>query len=299
MRLDAGRLRRVPRAQGLSGAPQPFRAWSSVAPIIPGAAPGVLQVSGAGISGGCGALPTAGTVLLAVLLGAAPVAGQGNLGGASRTELQTMVDMAAAGSIRLRQREYDEIQRRLTQGDFSIGDQISLTVAGEPTLTKSFQVEPGPSLRLPDIPAISLYGVLRSEIETHLRTELSRYLRNPDVKATSLMRIAMFGAVGNPGFYYLSPNVSLSDAIMSAGGPAGTADMGKIVIRRGDQKIYEKQEVTMALTAGTTLDRMNLQGGDAVDIGTTSPLIGKVGRVLLAVGALAGSILAINRLLSR
>lgn len=255
-------------------------------------------MSGARISGRCGALPTAGTVLLAVLLGASPVAGQGNLSGASRLELQTMVDMAEAGSVRMRRTEYDEIQRRLTQGDFAVGDQIFLTVAGEPTLTGSFQVEPGPSLRLPDIPAISLYGVLRSEIETHLGTELSRYLRNPDVQATSLMRISMFGAVGKPGFYHFSPNMTLSDAIMSAGGPTAIADMGKVVIRRGGQEIYGKKDVVQAVTAGTTLDRMNLHGGDAVEIGTKSPLIGKVGRVILAVGALAGSILAINALIN-
>lgn len=210
-----------------------------------------------------------------------------------------MADLAVAGSIRLHKREYDEIQRRLTQGDFSVGDQISLTVTGEPTLTGSFTVEPGPSLRLSEIPTISLYGVLRSELETHLTSELSRYLRNPDVGATSLMRIAMFGAIGNPGFYHLSPNMSLSDAIMSAGGPAGTADMGKIVIRRGDQELYDKKAVTQALTAGTTLDRMNLHGGDAVDIGSSGSLIGGIGRVLLVVGGLAAAILAITALTSR
>jgi len=238
-------------------------------------------------------------VLLAVLLGATPVAGQDNLSGASRLELQTMVDLAAAGSIRMSQTEYDEIQRRLTEGDFSIGDQISLTVTGEPTLTASFQVEPGPSLRLPDIPAISLRGVLRSEIETYLTAELSRYLRNPDVIASSLMRIAMFGEIGRPGFYHFSPNISLSDAIMNAGGPTPTADMSKVVVKRGNLEIYGKQDVAQAVTAGTTLDRMNLHGGDAVTVGKHNPLIGSVGRVILAVGALAGSILAISALVSR
>lgn len=56
-------------------------------------------------------------------------------------------------------------------------------VAGQGNLTGSFQVESGSSVHLPDIPAGSLSGVLRSEIETYLRTELSRYLRNPDVTA--------------------------------------------------------------------------------------------------------------------
>ena len=244
-------------------------------------------------------LPTAGMVLLVMVLGAAPIAGQSNQSGASRLELQTMVDMAEAGSVRMHRTEYDEIQRRLTQGDFSVGDQISLAVAGELTLTGSFPVDPGPSLSLPDIPAISLHGVLRSEIETHLTTELSRYLRNPDVEAASLMRIAMFGNVGNPGFYHLSPNLTLSDAIMSAGGPTATADMGRIEIKRGDEKIVDKKAVSVAITQGMTLDRLNLQGGDAIQVGQKKTLGNHVLNSIIYLGAAATAIIAIQRLTGR
>ena len=190
-----------------------------------------------------------------------------------------------------------EVERRLRDGDFSIGDQITVEVAGVPSLNGTFSVTPGPSLELPDIPAISLAGILRSELEEHLTERLSAYVRNPDVSATTLMRIAMFGALGAPGFYHLSPNLTLSDAIMSAGGPVETADMRKVVIRRGDQQIYDRNQVTQAITAGTTLDRMNLRGGDAVDVGTAGgSLIGTVGRVILAAGALAIAILSIQNL---
>lgn len=210
-----------------------------------------------------------------------------------------MRDLARSGSLNIGSKELMEIERRLSSGDFSIGDQISLRVTGVASLTGTFTVTPGPSLVLPDIPAISLAGVLRSELEQHLAEQLSVFVRDVEVRATSLMRIAMFGAIGAPGFYHLSPNLTLSDAIMSAGGPAGTADMGKVVIRRGNQQLYGKSEVTQALTSGTTLDRMNLHGGDAVEVGTASgSLIGGIGRVILVLGALAGSIIAIGSLVS-
>lgn len=244
-------------------------------------------------------LRTAGTVLLAMVLGAAPVAGQSNQSGASRLELQTMVDMADAGSVRIPRTEYDAMQRRLTEGDFSTGDQITLIVFGEPNLSATFPVDPGPSLLLPDIPAISLYGVLRSEIETHLVTELSRYLRNPDVNATSLMRIAMFGEVGNPGFYHFSPNLTLSDAIMSGGGLTKTANMGKIEIKRGDEKILDNKAVTVAITQGVTLDRLNLQGGDAINVGKTTGLGRHFLNGIIYMGAVATAVIAIQRLTGR
>ncbi len=219
--------------------------------------------------------------------------------GATRIELETMRDLVRSGSLKMNSRELMEIERRLSLGDFSIGDQISLQVIGESSFTATFSVAPGPSISLPDIPTISLAGVLRSELNDHLTEELSVYVRNLEVHATSLMRIAMFGAVGAPGFYHLSPNLTLSDAIMSAGGPAPTADMRKIVIRRGDQQIFDKKQVTQAITAGTTLDRMNLRGGDALDVGTAgSSLIGTVGRVILTAGGLAIAIIAVQNLLN-
>ncbi len=88
-----------------------------------------------------------------------------------------------------------EIERRLSSGDFSIGDQISLQVIGESSLTGTFSVTPGPAISLPNIPTISLAGVLRSELEEHLTENLSLYVKDPELQVTSLMRIAMFGAV--------------------------------------------------------------------------------------------------------
>ncbi len=244
-------------------------------------------------------------VLVSFLLGLgvafvpATLAAQAGRAGATRAELETLVSAANAGTIKVDRRELEEVQRRLTQGDFSVGDQIALTVAGEPTLTATFQVEPGPSLVLPDIPTISLYGALRSELETFLTTELSRYLRNPDVKAMSLIRIAMFGGIGNPGFYHLSPNLTLSDAIMSAGGPATNADMGKIEVKRGEEKILDRKATTKAITTGETLDRLNLHGGDTIDIGTKKGLGSHFLTGIIYLGAVATAILAIQRLTGR
>ncbi len=192
------------------------------------------------------------------------LAGQSDRAGATRLELETLRDLSRSGSVKISSRELMEIERRLRDGDLSIGDQVMLQVAGVPSLNGTFTVTHGPSLVLPDIPSISVAGVLRSELEGYFTERLSVYVRNPEVRATSLMRVAMFGAIGRPGFYHFPPNSTLSDAIMSAGGPGGNADMSKVVILRADQEIHGNKEVAQALAAGTTLDRMNLHGGDTV-----------------------------------
>ena len=225
------------------------------------------------------------------------IVGQSRVG-ATRVELETTRDLARSHSLKISSQELMEIERRLRDGDFSIGDQITVQVIGEPSLDSTYTVTPGPTLLLRDIPPMSLAGILRSELDMRLTEFLAAYVRDPEVRTTTLMRVGMLGDIGSPGFYHLSPNLTLSDAIMSAGGPNPSADMGKVVIRRGQQEIYNSKEVTEAITKGTTLDRMNLHGGDAVSVGTdTGDFFSKTGRVILVAGALAASIISISVLL--
>jgi protein involved in polysaccharide export with SLBB domain len=153
------------------------------------------------------------------------------------------------------------VRRRLEEGDFQAGDRIALTVRGQPEIPEVVTVEPGPSVTLPVFGEISLQGVLRSEIEEHLESQLGTMLRDPDVTAQSLLRLSIEGAVGSPGFFVLPADALLSDAIMAAGGPAG-ADYEKLRIERSDDVVYRGQTLQAALAAGRTLDQLSLQAGD-------------------------------------
>src|SRR5688500_8026150 len=71
------------------------------------------------------------------------------------------------------------LRRRLTEGDFVVGDRIVLAVRNEPTLTDTFTVRSGLVLEFEKFPPISLHAVLRSELESHVTTQLGRYIREP------------------------------------------------------------------------------------------------------------------------
>ncbi|HXE57972.1 MAG TPA: hypothetical protein VNK43_08220, partial [Gemmatimonadales bacterium] len=120
----------------------------------------------------------------------------------------------------------------------------------------------GRNLELPHIPPISVRGVLRSEVEGHLERELGRYLRAPEVRATTTIRLAVLGSIGKPGFYQLPADLILSEAIMQAGGPPG--EISKSVIRRNGEDIVDTEQFQEALTAGMTLDQLNLRAGDEI-----------------------------------
>ncbi len=171
-----------------------------------------------------------------------------------------------------RRREAELVRERLAKGDFQAGDQIGLFVQGETALTAIFTVRAGQMLVLPQIPEISLRGVLRSELKDHLTRELSRFIRDPQIDVTDAgVRIAILGQVGSPGFYTVPSDKLASEAIMQAGGPLPTANLDGVVIRRGGKTIIGEAELGQAIVSGLTLDQLNIHGGDELYVpGTKS-----------------------------
>lgn len=164
--------------------------------------------------------------------------------------------------------EAAQIRQRLQYGDFRVGDRILLSVEGEQTIPDTVIVEPGQVVDLPVFGEIPVGGVLRSEITEHLTGELGAFIREPEVRASGLVRVAVLGAVGDPGFYTMPAETVLGDAIMVAGGPAGNANVDKVRVRRGTEEIMDGATTSLALQRGLTLDQLNIQDGDQVNIPT-------------------------------
>jgi protein involved in polysaccharide export with SLBB domain len=192
---------------------------------------------------------------------------------ATRDSLQTLMvsfDAAArspAYSQELRSRarfEASRIRSRLQEGDFRVGDQVTLSVRGQTELSNTFVVEPGPRLMLPEIGEIPLQGILRSELETHLATHLSRFIREPVVRTTSTIRITVVGEVSQPGFMVVESGMLLTDVLQNAGGPTRGADLGRIQIERGQERIWGGDPLQDAIIEGRTLDQLSVRAGDRI-----------------------------------
>lgn len=218
----------------------------------------------------------------------------------TREELQRLLARydSAAGSTAytpaFRERARHEaglVRTRLQQGDFQVGDQVALTVEGEPTLTATFTVQGGRVLRLPTLGEIPLAGVLRSELDEHLRRQISRYIREPVVTARSLVRISITGQVRQPGFYVVPAESLLSDALMAAGGPSATAKLSAIRVERGAERVWEGEPLRQAMVEGRTLDQMSIRAGDQVVVPAEGGPRGS--GALRAITALPAALLAV------
>jgi protein involved in polysaccharide export with SLBB domain len=178
------------------------------------------------------------------------------------------------------------LRQRLEKGDFQDGDRIVLNLqgnaliqlqasaqgtAGQPPkgfggIPETLTVRTGRHLEFPMMSDLSLDGVLRSELNDKLTTHFAQYIREPTVRSTPLVRIAVLGSIARPGYVYTLADNPLSDVIMQAGGPSGTADMAGIVIRRGADIIWDQQDTRAALADGMSLDRLHLRAGDEIVI---------------------------------
>ena len=162
------------------------------------------------------------------------------------------------------------LRSRLQSGDFQEGDRIVVVIEGATTTTEgtppatsdTMQVRAGKVLQFAGMGEVSLDGVLRSELSDKLRQHLSKYLKNPTVRATPLLPLAVLGSVRNPGYVYAPADYVLRDLIMRAGGPAPDAEVSETVVRRDGKTIWDVKEVRTAFSSGLSLDRLHLHAGD-------------------------------------
>jgi hypothetical protein len=192
----------------------------------------------------------------------------------ARREFETRQELEAQAKDADAQHRTGEswlLKQRLEKGDFQDGDRIVLTFQANALMPKGFAdipdtltVRTGKRVQLPRMADVSLDGVLRSELNDRLTQHIAHYIKEPSLRATPLVRIAVLGVVGKPGYMYTLADAPLSDVIMQAGGPGGDADMAAVVIRRGPDVIWDAQDTRAALADGMSLDRLHVRAGDEI-----------------------------------
>ena len=150
----------------------------------------------------------------------------------------------------------------LLGGGFQAGDRILVRVDGDSTLTGTFPVGPGPAVTLPEIGAIPLAGVRRTDVEIYLSQQLRRYLKAPVVHAKALVRLSILGEVERPGFYSVPVDAALGDALMQAGGPTREAKVAETHIERAGKPVLQGDSLQLAFAHGLTVDQVGLRDGD-------------------------------------
>jgi polysaccharide export outer membrane protein len=154
----------------------------------------------------------------------------------------------------------------MSSGALRAGDRILLAVEGEPTLTDTFTVRPGPEIDLPLYGAIGLQGVRRDELQEDMTRKLAKFIKNPVVRARALVRVAILGEVNRPGFYSVPTDAMFSEVITAAGGPTHDADLKRLHVDRTGVVRDKGPSLQRALAGGETLAQRDVESGDEIVI---------------------------------
>ncbi len=215
-------------------------------------------------------------VMVAMALAASLSAAQASLGEGRRQATRAELEQAAkateqAATVAPDSKTRDKLladatalQQRLRNGDFLPGDRIYIVVLGDSSLTDTFTVRGDRRLQLPNIPDLTLSGVLDSELNSYLTKELSRYLKNPSVTATGMVRLTLTGGVARNGFLTFPVDQAITDVLMSAGGLGPGSQLDKAEVKRAGKTLINKKEFADAIRLARTVGDLGLRDGDEV-----------------------------------
>lgn len=118
-----------------------------------------------------------------------------------------------------------------------IDDVFEVRVYGEPELSGPFRVATDGTIDFPLAGRLAVIGLRSGELQRLLVDKLKAgYLQNPQVTVTvkerNSQKIAVFGQVSKPGQVSYYPNMTIVDAIASAGGFTGIAAKNSVNLRR-------------------------------------------------------------------
>ena len=136
------------------------------------------------------------------------------------------------------------------------GDQLRVTVFGEEELTGQFLVGSQGTIAYPLVGEVRAAGLTLLEFTETLQTALQGYLRQPNVsvEVANYRPFFILGEVQRPGTYPYSANLTVFNAVATAGGFTARANRGRVFIRHAnaaDEHVYPLEITTPVLPGDT------------------------------------------------
>lgn len=130
-----------------------------------------------------------------------------------------------------------------TDPNYVIGpeDELSVNVWREADISRTVPVRPDGKISLPLVNDVQAAGLTPMQLGMEVTTRLKKFIAEPQVTIIVLrinsQRIFLIGEVNHPGAFPLLPNMTVLEAITTAGGLSPFAKQSKIhVMRKEDGK---------------------------------------------------------------
>jgi polysaccharide export outer membrane protein len=134
-----------------------------------------------------------------------------------------------------------------TEYRLGAGDQIRITVFNEPELTGQFVVGAQGTISYPLVGSLRAAGRTISEFTEALQSALEAYVRQPSVsvEVTNYRPFFILGEVQRPGTYPYSADLTVPNAVATAGGFTYRANRSRVFIRHANESVERSYPLTV------------------------------------------------------
>jgi polysaccharide biosynthesis/export protein len=149
-------------------------------------------------------------------------------------------------------------------------DVLNVNVWKEAEVSGSVPVRPDGKISLPLLNDIQAAGSTPMQLTNQITEKLKRFLTDPHVTATvtavNSRRVYIIGEVARPGAFPLQPNMTVLQALTSAGGPSPYAKTTKIYMLRTENGVQTKVAFNYkeVVKGRSTEQNVTLKPGDTI-----------------------------------
>jgi polysaccharide biosynthesis/export protein len=123
-------------------------------------------------------------------------------------------------------------------------DVLDISVWKEPELTRTIPVRPDGKISMPLLNDVQAAGLTPMQLAAQITTSLKKFVTDPQVTiivtVINSQRIYLLGEVNRPGAFPLLPDMTVVEALSSAGGFTQFANVKKIYILRKENGKQDK-----------------------------------------------------------
>ncbi|MGB2623950.1 MAG: polysaccharide biosynthesis/export family protein [Candidatus Acidiferrum sp.] len=156
--------------------------------------------------------------------------------------------------------------------EYKIGPQdvLRIDVWKEPEITRTVPVRPDGKITLPLLNDIQAAGMTPMELANVIHEGLKKYINDPQVTVSveeiNSRRIYVTGEVTRPGAFPLLPNMTVLQALTSAGGFTQFAKMKNIYVLRTEsgKQLKLPFNYKAVIDGKKPADNIQLQAGDTI-----------------------------------
>ena len=179
---------------------------------------------------------------------------------------------------------FSALDRLPVPTDYALGpgDELYLRGWGAIDIDLQAVVDRNGQINIPRIGTVGVAGIRAGEIESHLRSQISRVFKgfNLNVTLGQLRSIQVFvvGQAQRPGTHTLSSLSTLINAVFASGGPGPNGSMRRVVLRRAGQVVTEL-DLYDFIVRGELAKDQRLQTGDVIVFPAAGPRVAVLGSV--------------------